>query len=77
MYFKKILYSMQEQRKKEMKEKELKEKNVLLRGGERQLLGSADWREREKDLNHSFSKLSLIRSGRTAVGRAEYFVLEN
>ena len=29
------------ERKKEMKEKELKEKNVLLRGGERQLWGSA------------------------------------
>ena len=35
------------ERKKEMKEKELKEKSVLLRGGERQLWGSADWREKE------------------------------
>ena len=33
---------------KEMKETELKERSVLLRGGERQLWGSADWREREK-----------------------------
>ena len=45
------------ERKKEMKEKELKENSVLLRGGERQLSGSADWRERDKYLNHSFSKL--------------------
>jgi hypothetical protein len=66
------------ERKKELKEKEVKDKNVLQRGGERQLWGSADWREGEKDLNHSFSKLSPIRSGRRAVrGRAECFVLNN
>ena len=52
------------ERKKEMKEKELKEKGVLLRGRERELWGSADWRERDKDLNQDFVKLSPIRNGR-------------
>ena len=52
--------------------------SVLLRGGERQLWGSGDWREKNKDLNQSFSKLSPIISGRKVVrGKEETFVLNN
>merc|ERR1719347_50903 len=53
--------------KKEMKVKEMKEKSVLLRGGERKLWESTDWREKNKDLNQSFKKLSPIITGRKVV----------
>ena len=72
------LNDMIRERKKEMREKEMKEKSVLLRGGERQLWGSGDWREKNKDLNQSFSKLSPIISGRKAVrGKGETYILNN
>ena len=62
--------------KKEMKVKEMKEKSVLLRGGERKLWESTDWREKNKDLNQSFKKLSPIITGRKVVqGKAVSYVL--
>ena len=48
------------ERKKEMKEKELKEKSVLLRGGESQLWGSADRREREKVFPNCLQSLIFL-----------------
>ena len=65
------------ERKKEMKKKELIERPALL-GGERKLWGSEDWRERNKDLNQAFLKLSPIRSGRKiSRGKGESFVLNS
>ena len=64
------------ERKKEIQKKELKEKRMLLRGGEQQLWDSDEWRERNKDLNQSFLKLSPIRSEKKNVqGKGESFVL--
>ena len=51
--------------KQVMKDRE--EKSVLLRGGERRLWESSDWREKNKDLNQSFTKLSPIITGRKSV----------
>ena len=51
--------------KQMMKDRE--EKSVLLRGGERRLWESSDWREKNKDLNQSFTKLSPIITGRKSV----------
>ena len=65
-------------RKKEIQKKELKVKSLLPRRCERQLWDSAEWRERNKDLNQSFSKLSPIRSERKNVqGKGESFVLNH
>ena len=66
------------EREKERKEKELKEKGVLLRGGERELWGRADWRERDKDLEQNFLKLSPIRNGRKIVrGKGETYNVDS
>ena len=66
------------EREKEIKEKDLKEKGVLLRGGERELWGGAGWRERDKDLEQNFMKLSPIRNGRKIVrGKGETYNVDS